>query len=411
MPVRNRSIHPIGNRRRRRSVSPLMEDLERRLVLSQLAVETAGFAEPTFVQGSAPYAMPAAGTDPQQINFYGASPQQLESAYGINQITFGSIKGDGAGQTVAIVDAYDNPGFLDSSDPNFGSSILAQYDQIFGLPNPPSFTKFNEFGGTAYSSLPPPSPENWAIEIAIDIEAVHLMAPAASIDLVEGTTNSNSDLFQAEQTAASLPGVSVVTNSWGGVEFTGQTAYDSIMTTPGVTFLASSGDGGAIATVPRGGVVIPRLVAERCGRGRHELVSQFGRCVERRDRLELRQRRVRRDRRQRRRHRAHPSPSRHIRTECRARVIGTVPDIAADADPTTGIALYDPYDFGAATPFSTIRRHQPGVTPLGRHDRHRRSGPRLGRRRAAHRQHRDPARPVQPSVDRFPPDHGGLQRL
>ena len=146
---------------------------------------------------------------------------------------FGSIKGDGAGQTVAIVDAYDNPGFLDSSDPNFGSSSLAVYDRIFGLPDPPSFTKFNEYGSTASSSLPPPSPENWCDRDRHRHRGGASHRPAARIDLVEATTNSNTDLFQAEQTAASLPGVSVVTNSWGGIEFAGETAYDSIMTTAG----------------------------------------------------------------------------------------------------------------------------------------------------------------------------------
>ena len=143
-----------------------------------VGVQPAGVAEPNLVAGGTPFAMPASGADPQQISIAmnGATPQQLESAYGTNQISFGSIKGNGAGQTVAIVDAYDNPGFLDSSDPNFGGSFLAQFDKVFGLPNPPSFTKFNEYGDTAYSSLPPPSPGIWSPEIALDIEAVHLMA-------------------------------------------------------------------------------------------------------------------------------------------------------------------------------------------------------------------------------------------
>ena len=346
MTVRNRSLRPTGSRRRRHSILPLLEDLEHRLVLSQLGIE------PTFVRGSAPFAMPAPGANPQQITIMGATPQQLESAYGINQISFGSVKGDGAGQTVAIVDAYDNPGFLDSSDPNFGTSALAGYDKTFGLPDPPSFTKFNEEGDTAYSSLPPPSPENWAIEIAIDIESVHLIAPAASIDLVEATTNSDANLFQAEQTAASLPGVSVVTNSWGGVEFASDTTYDSIMTKPGVTFLASSGDNGGLATVPFGGVGYPSTSPNVVAVGGTSLylnsadawssetgwsygsdgyagqyASGGGTSA----------------------YEPEPAYQEGVQTSG----FETNPDIAADADPTTGLRLYDPYDFGAATPFAT----------------------------------------------------------
>ena len=49
----------------------------------------------------------------------GYTPQQLQTAYGLNQISFSGIKGDGTGQTIALVDAYDNPSFVNSSDPNF----------------------------------------------------------------------------------------------------------------------------------------------------------------------------------------------------------------------------------------------------------------------------------------------------
>jgi hypothetical protein len=335
-----------------------MENLEHRLLLSQNGAGTAGFAEPTFVPGSGPYAMPTPAAGPQQINILlGATPQQLESAYGVNQISFGKITGNGAGQTVAIVDAYDNPGFLDSSDPNFANSTLAQYDQIFGLPDPPSFTKFNQNGSTDPNKLPPPSPQNWAIEIAIDIEAVHLMAPAASIDLVEATANSNANLFTAEKTAASLPGVSVVSNSFGGGESPSETKYDTIMLAPHVTFLAASGDNGAIATTPGGGAsgggpiypsTSPNVVAVggtslylnsaeawstetgwSYGSDAYagQIASGGGISA-----VELK-----------------PAYQQGVQQSNKYR---TTPDIAADADPTTGIALFDPYDFGAETPFA-----------------------------------------------------------
>ena len=65
---------------------------------------------------------------------------------------------------------------------------------------------------------------NWEIEEALDIEWAHAMAPGASIDLVEASnaTTTNTSLFTAVKTAASLPGVSVVSMSWGLDEFSGE---------------------------------------------------------------------------------------------------------------------------------------------------------------------------------------------
>ncbi len=115
-------------------------------------------------------------------------PSQIRAAYGINNITFGSIQGNGAGQTIAIVDAYDDPRFVNSSASNFSTSDLAEFDKQFGLPNPPSFTKVNQEGQT--SPLPSVDPvgaggDNWEIEEALDVEWTHAMAPGANIILVE----------------------------------------------------------------------------------------------------------------------------------------------------------------------------------------------------------------------------------
>ena len=92
---------------------------------------------------------PAATCSPSaaSIPVHGFTPQQIRAAYGIDQIMFGSIVGDGSGQTIAIVDAYDHPGLLNSSDPNFATSDLAMFDKQFGLPDPPSFTKLDQSAG------------------------------------------------------------------------------------------------------------------------------------------------------------------------------------------------------------------------------------------------------------------------
>ena len=50
------------------------------------------------------------------------SPSQISQAYGFNQISFGGVTGNGAGQTIALIDAYNDPDFVNSTDPNFPSS-------------------------------------------------------------------------------------------------------------------------------------------------------------------------------------------------------------------------------------------------------------------------------------------------
>jgi hypothetical protein len=76
----------------------------------------------------------------------GYTPDQIAMAYGIGNIQFGGVTGDGSGQPIAIVDAYDNPSFLNRTDPNFANSDLAQFDAQLSLADPPSFTKVNESG-------------------------------------------------------------------------------------------------------------------------------------------------------------------------------------------------------------------------------------------------------------------------
>ena len=176
------------------------------------------------------------------------SPAQIEQAYGFNSISFNGVPGDGRGTTIAIVDAYDAPTI---------SSDLQTFDQQFGLPNP-TFTKVNENGG----STPPQANSSWAVEIALDVEWAHAIAPKANILLVEAASSSYNDLFKAVSYAAGQSGVVAVSMSWGGSEFTGENSYDSVFQTPGghsgVTFVVSSGDNGAPASYP---ATSPNVVA------------------------------------------------------------------------------------------------------------------------------------------------------
>ena len=88
------------------------------------------------------------------------------------------------------------------------------------------------------------------MEEALDVEWAHAIAPGAQIILVEANSQSLSDLMASVATAASQPGVSVVSMSWGFAEgqavfASDEATYDSVFNVPGVTFVASTGDYGA----------------------------------------------------------------------------------------------------------------------------------------------------------------------
>jgi uncharacterized repeat protein (TIGR01451 family) len=172
----------------------------------------------------------------------GYSPAQIRHAYGFDQIFFnnGTVAGDGTGETIAIVDAYDDPRAL---------SDLHQFDLQFNLPDP-VFTKVNQSGGT---SLPKPD-TGWAEEISLDIEWAHAIAPMAKILLVETASADVNNLTAGVAWAARQPGVVAISMSWGASEFSGENSFDSTFVTPsghpGVTFVASSGDAGAPPNYP-----------------------------------------------------------------------------------------------------------------------------------------------------------------
>jgi hypothetical protein len=168
----------------------------------------------------------------------GYSVAQITSAYLASNLSFvtslkGSITGNGSGQTIAIVDAY--------NDPNIVSDVNT-FSTKFGLPKVTN-ANLKVVSQTGSSSLPASS-SDWDLEISLDVEWAHAIAPAANIVLVEAKSSSLSDLLTAVQYASTKTGASVVSMSWGTDEFRGETSYDSYFTTPGVTFVASSGDSG-----------------------------------------------------------------------------------------------------------------------------------------------------------------------
>jgi hypothetical protein len=163
---------------------------------------------------------------------YGYTPSQIKAAYG-----FSSSSTAGAGETIAIVDAY--------NDPNIASD-LAAFDKQFGLSAPASLKIASETGSTTQL---PSTNASWDMEIALDVEWAHAIAPGASLLLVEANSASLNDLLTAVNYAKTVSNVATISMSWGSSEFRGESAYDSVFTTPaghqGITFVAASGDEGS----------------------------------------------------------------------------------------------------------------------------------------------------------------------
>jgi hypothetical protein len=182
------------------------------------------------------------------------TPAQIRSAYGIDEIYFGTngVLGNGAGQTIAIIDTDDDPGLVSSNDPNFQNSDLHRFDVQFGLPDPASFVKM------AYPDEPTNAlPMNTVLsgETSLDVEWAHAVAPGASILLVETASSDLATLLNAAKFAAEQPDVSVVSMSIQDSEMAKGSAeiavFNTLLQTPSnVAFVASTGDNGAPAGYP-----------------------------------------------------------------------------------------------------------------------------------------------------------------
>ncbi|HMC53047.1 MAG TPA: S53 family peptidase [Acidimicrobiales bacterium] len=162
----------------------------------------------------------------------GLSPTTVQTVYGLTPSA-----GNGSGQTIAIVDAYHDPNAL---------SDLNKFSLQYGLPQcntaNPCFAQLDPQGVPAVNS-------GWVLEESLDIEWAHAQAPSARILLVEAASASFTNLLAAVDTAVQN-GANFVSMSWGGSEFSTETASDSHFNAPGVTFTASSGDNGYGVSYP-----------------------------------------------------------------------------------------------------------------------------------------------------------------
>lgn len=256
---------------------------------------------------------PQASTPPSTA----LGPADIRSAYHLPA-------SGGGGQTVAIVDA-----FGDST----AEQDLAVFRAHYGLPPCTTangcFSKVDQNGGKNY----PPDDTGWALETSLDLDAVSAACPACNILLVEGNSNSLDDLGTAVDTAVSL-GAKFVSNSYGASpEDPILLDFDHYYNHPGVVIAASSGDTGNVTEWPS---INPNVVAvggtsltkdTSTSRGWDETVwgtnvaganggGSGCSTVE-----------------------PHPDYQNEIATNCPNN--RAVVDIAADADPASGLATYD----------------------------------------------------------------------
>jgi subtilase family serine protease len=244
----------------------------------------------------------------------GLAPVDLQSAYKLTSASAG-----GSSQTVAIVDAYD--------DPN-AAADLATYRAQWGLTPLATgqFTKVNQTGTT--SPLPAVN-AGWAQEISLDLDAVTAVCPNCKILLVETNSSYMTDLGAGVDAAARL-GAAAISNSYGGSEYTSETADESHFNHTGVAITVSSGDSGYGVQFPAasryvtavGGTSLTRSSSTR-GWAESAWSGAGSGCSG-----------------------VIPKPTWQTDAGCARR---TVADVAAVADPNTGLAIYDSLPYQGAS--------------------------------------------------------------
>ena len=236
----------------------------------------------------------------------GLGPADLQAAYNL-------AKDGGEGQTVAIVDAYD--------DPNAEKDLNA-YRAQYGLGDA-DFTKLNQKGE---ASPLPQGDSGWATEISLDLDMVSAVAPKAKIILVEADSASMDDLGTAVNAAVDA-GATAVSNSYGGSEdSTEQQADDQYFKHPGVAITVSSGDSGYGTEYPAASQYVTAvggtsLKKDSSDRGYSETAWDG----------------------------AGSGESQYIdkpswQTDATGTSKRAVADVSAVADPNTGVAVYDTYE-------------------------------------------------------------------
>jgi kumamolisin len=184
---------------------------------------------------------PAAG--PPLPGLYFETPESIACIYrfvsavpGCNPNTVTAVP-KGGSRTIAIVDAYHAPNAL---------ADLTTFCLQFGLPVPTNFQVVYAASNGSVTTTPPPYDAGWEVEISLDVQWAHAMAPNARIILVEAVSNAGTDLLGAVKVANNLvaaAGGGEISMSWGSAEFSSESGYDSTyFATPGIVYFAATGD-------------------------------------------------------------------------------------------------------------------------------------------------------------------------
>jgi subtilase family serine protease len=245
-----------------------------------------------------------------------ATPLYLQQAYDLTALS----ATQGANETVAVVDAYNDPSVAADLSTFRADSGLPACSTASGC-----FRVLNEIGTAA------PLPANstaWSVEESLDVDAVSALCPNCKIVLVEANTTDNIDMQNGIQ-AAVAAGANIVSNSWSAGAAT--SPFTSNFTYPGVSILAAAGDAG---TAPAGQSSYPAALPNVTAVGGTSLSPSTGPrgfvesawddtgsgC----DTYE-------------------PAPLWQLQTGCAGRAYN---DISADGDPGTGLDVYDNQDGG-----------------------------------------------------------------
>lgn len=172
----------------------------------------------------------------------GLPPSAVASVYHLSGLSAAS--GAGAGQIIAIVDAFHDPNAL---------SDLNTWNSQYGYPALSTCTSLQQAGACFEQADPQGTPsvnKGWVLEESLDIEWAHAEAPGAKIVLVEAASASEADLFGAAQYAGSTLGATEVSMSFGGTDAAGDNSFDSDLAHPGTLYTASAGDSGNGAEYP-----------------------------------------------------------------------------------------------------------------------------------------------------------------
>lgn len=244
----------------------------------------------------------------------GYYPADLQAAYALAA----AAKANGNGQTVAIVDAY--------NDPRAGAD-LSVYRAQFKLP-PCTTTNgcFKQVNQNGLTSKYPANNGGWSQEISLDLDMVSAICPNCHILLVEANSPGFANLAAAVNTAVKL-GATEISNSYGGSESSSETTYAAAYTHAGIAITASAGDNGYGPQVPAayagvtavGGTSLNRASGSTRGWSETAWSGTGSGCS------------------------AYiAKPTWQSDSKCSKRSIA---DVSAVADPNTGVAVYDSYAY------------------------------------------------------------------